>query len=90
MLTKIDEKKIEKIVINTVTSAINDVMIPAMDRMEERLASKEDLKEVENRLSSQINSLERKFEAQQERLDRHDARISTLEKIHPQGKHAIA
>lgn len=90
MLTKNDEEKIEKIVINTVTSAINDVMIPAMDRMEERLASKEDLKEVENRLSGQINSLERKFEAQQERLDKHDTRIRIIEKIHPQGKHALA
>lgn len=60
--------------------ALNDVMVPALESMEERLrnelASKKDLKE----LSLKVDSLDRKFDVQQERLDRHDKRISVLEK----------
>ncbi|BCX14767.1 MAG: hypothetical protein KatS3mg088_450 [Patescibacteria group bacterium] len=61
--------------------------------VEERLMNVEGrLTNVEERLTSvewQVDSLNRKFEAQQVRLDRHDSRISKLEKIHPNGKHSL-
>lgn len=77
-------KKDKQEMVGIVTEALNDVMVPALDAMETRLrndlASKEDLKKVEVKLSMQIDSLDRKFDAQQERLDRHDKRITKLEK----------
>ena len=80
--------------IKLIGDSFQEVMIPALEGMEERLkeelASKEDLKNVSKELSMRIDSLDRKFDAQQDRLDRHDARIKKLEKIHPQGKHLFA
>ena len=66
-----------------ITDIFKDVMIPALDAMEGRLASKKDLSD----LSMQVQALDRKFDAQQERQDRHNARIENLEEIHPQGRH---
>jgi chromosome segregation ATPase len=72
----------------------HEVMIPALEDMEKRLkqelASKKDLEKVHRELSMDIDSLNRKFDAQQERLDRHDNRIEKLEDIHPRGKHPLA
>jgi uncharacterized coiled-coil DUF342 family protein len=77
------KKDVEQIVVD----AINTVVIPGMDNMAENikaeLASKEDVKEI----GMKIDSLYRKFTAQQDRLDLHNARIEGLEKIHPRGKH---
>ena len=102
MLTKTDKKdigtiveeKIKKSVEKIVVNVVNEVMIPAMDHMADtikgdlrkELASKEDLKEV----NMKLDSLDRKFDSAQGRLDKHDQRIGTLEKLHPQGKHAFA
>lgn len=54
---------------------ILDGMDNLYDRMREEFASKNDVKE----LSIKIDSLDRKFDAQQIRLDRHDKRIINLE-----------
>lgn len=69
-----------------VTDALNEVMIPALESLETRLtdklASKEDVEDVKMK----VDSLDRKFDAQQDRLDRHgkqvedhEERIQTLE-----------
>lgn len=76
-----DKKDKDEMVV-LITDALNDVMIPALENMEERLrndlASKDDLKEVKVELISHIDSLERKFDAQQNRLDRHGKDIKFL------------
>jgi len=55
-----------------IADAVHEVVVPALEDMETRLknelASKED-----------IDRLERKLDAQQNQLDRHDKRIQTLE-----------
>lgn len=60
--------------VELIGDALNDVVIPALEDMEERLinklASKEELQEVKQELGMQIDSLDRKFDAQQNRLDR--------------------
>jgi len=71
------DKKAKEEMTKLVTDVLNDVVIPAMEEMEERLASKNDLHELEMK----VDSLDRKFDAAQNRLDNHDKRISTLEKI---------
>lgn len=76
-------KKDKKGMVALIADAINDVVVPALENMETRLASKEDIRD----LASKIDSLDRKFDSQQERQDRHNDRIEKLEKIHPQGKH---
>ena len=69
-----------------VTDALNDVMIPALESLETRLtdklASKEDVEDVKMK----VDSLDRKFDAQQNRLDRqgkqiedHEERIQVFE-----------
>lgn len=75
-LTKADENKITEIVAN----AINDVVIPALDDMEGRLASKEDLEKFKKETMMEFDSLNRKFDAQQDRLDKHNGRIEKVEK----------
>ena len=72
--SKEDVKKI-------VVEAINDVVIPGMDYMAEG---------IKNELGAKIDSLERKFNSQQSRLDRHSQKIENLEIIHPQGRHITA
>ena len=79
--------------ITLIAQGLNDVMIPALENMEARLkedlASKEDLQKVEQKLSRHIDSLARKFDAQQDRLDKHNQRIEILERLHPQGRHQL-
>jgi len=69
-----------------VTDALNDVMIPALESLETRLtdklASKEDVEDI----TMKVDSLDRKFDAQQNRLDRqgkqiedHNERIQVFE-----------
>jgi hypothetical protein len=82
------DKKQKDEFISIVNQGFQEVMIPALENMEERLkndlASKGNLKD----LSAQISSLDRKFEAQQDRLDRHGKqiedhtkRIKSLERV---------
>jgi uncharacterized protein (DUF2342 family) len=82
-LTKNDKKEM----VALISDAINDVVVPALEKMEERLnenlASKEDVQD----LASKVVSLDRKFDAQQDRQDRHNTRIKELEKIHPKNTH---
>ena len=80
-MTKNDKDEVTKIV----TDALNDVMIPALDDMETRLrndlASKKDVNELKvelKNIKADIDTLDRKFDAQQNRLDRHGKDIETL------------
>ena len=70
-------KKDKEEFVKLISDALNDVVIPALEDMEDRLttklASKEELQEVKQELSMQIDSLDRKFDAQQNRLDRVEA-----------------
>lgn len=77
----------KKDVENIVLDAINTVIIPGMDDMYSRLTSELASKEQVKELSLQIDSLDRKFDSQQMRQDRHDNRIEKLEKIHPNNAH---
>lgn len=68
----------KKDVENIVLEAINKDIIPGMDNMAE---------DIKTDIGMKIDSLDRKFDAQQTRQDRHNTRIEELEKIHPQGTH---
>ena len=68
----------KKDVKNIVLDAINTVIIPGMDNMAE---------DIKTDLGVKIDSLDRKFISQQNRLDRHNDKIEKLEKNHPQNKH---
>ena len=59
--------------------SFKEVVLPALGDMEERLASKKDLEKVRKDLGGQIDSLDRKFDAVQDRLDNHGKRIQKLE-----------
>ncbi|KKU23245.1 MAG: hypothetical protein UX36_C0007G0009 [Microgenomates group bacterium GW2011_GWC1_46_15] len=59
--------------------SFKEVVLPALEDMEERLASKKDLEKVRKDLGGQIDSLDRKFDAVQDRLDNHGKRIQKLE-----------
>jgi hypothetical protein len=76
----IEEKGLatKKDVENIVIDAINTVVISGMDNMAENIKSD---------IGMKIDSLDRKFASQQNRLDKHNDRIEKLEKIHPQGRH---
>ena len=71
-------KKDRNEMVGLITDALNDVVIPALEDMETRLrndlASKEDVKEIRK----DIDTLDRKFDAQQNRLDRHGKDIETI------------
>ena len=79
--TKEDIKALptKKDVENIVIDVINKVVIPGMDSMADG---------IKRDLGMKIDALDRKFESQQARLDRQNARIENLEKIHPRGRHA--
>jgi septal ring factor EnvC (AmiA/AmiB activator) len=63
--------------------AFREVVLPALEDMEKglrgELASKKDLEDVRKDLGGQIDSLDRKFNAVQDRLDNHGQRIEKLE-----------
>ncbi len=69
-----------------VTDALNDVMIPALESLETRLTDKLASKEDAEDIKMKVDSLDRKFDAQQNRLDRqgkqiedHEERIQVFE-----------
>jgi len=75
---KVVTESVLKDAVDTILSGMDNLY----DRMKEDFASKKDLEEVKERLGgveSTLNSLDRKFDAQQTRLDRHDKRITKLE-----------
>lgn len=69
------DKKTKGEFVKLISQGFQEVMIPTLEDMEERLASKKEVKE----LGVKIDSLDRKFDAQQNRLDGHDKRITKLE-----------
>jgi len=58
-----------------VTDALNDVMIPALESLETRLTDKLASKEDMEYIKMKVDSLDRKFDAQQNRLDRHGKQL---------------
>lgn len=70
-MNKSDEDKVYKIVAN----ALNDVMIPAMEDMENRINKKFEL----TASSADIDRVERKIDAQQDHMDDHDIELKDHE-----------
>jgi hypothetical protein len=75
MVKNIKDKIVTESVLKDAVDTILKGMDNLYDRFKEDFASKEDSKE----LGTKIDSLDRKFDAQQTRLDRHDKRITRLE-----------
>ncbi len=84
-MTIIKSKEDKQEFIELVSEAFQQVMIPALDNLKEEIEEK--MEEIRKDLGMRIDSLDRKFDAQQDRLDKHNNRIEALEKIHPKGKH---
>ena len=53
------------------SEAFHEVVVPELQEIKDKLTNVE----------RGVDSLSRKFDAQQERLDRHDKRIQTLERV---------
>lgn len=74
-MNKKDKEEMTKLI----TDALNDVVIPAIEDSETRvrkdMATKRDIADVR----SDIDTLSRKFDAQQSRLDRHGKDIEQLQ-----------
>ncbi len=69
IMNKKDKEEVHKIV----ADAVHEVVIPALESMEERLTGKMATKK-------DIDRLERKFDAQQDRLDRHGKELENHKK----------
>lgn len=87
-MTIVKNDKDKQEFIGLISDAFQEVMVPALDNMSHDLEEK--IESAKNGLSGQIENLDRKFDAQQNRLDKHNERIETLEKLHPHGKHDFA
>jgi transcriptional regulator GlxA family with amidase domain len=74
MTSKSDDKQVEFF-----AKSFKEVVLPALEDMEKRLASKKEVQELGKELGMKIDTLDRKFDAQRDRLDRHDKRITRLE-----------
>ena len=84
-MTTISEEKLGKYF----GKAFKEVVLPVLEDMDKKLtgmeskmATKKDLEEVKERLmgvESGVDSLNRKFDAQQDRLDRHSKSIEKLQ-----------
>jgi hypothetical protein len=83
-LTSNDKKEM----VGLIAETINDVVVPALEKMEERLNENLSSKEDVRNLAFKVDALGRKFDSQQERLDRQNTRLEKLEKIHPQNSHS--
>ena len=66
--------------------SFKEVVLPALESMEERLALKKDIEELDRDLGMKIDTLDRKFDARQDRLDRQgkiheqiEVKVETLE-----------
>ncbi|MDO8341436.1 MAG: hypothetical protein Q7T59_05695 [Candidatus Woesebacteria bacterium] len=69
-------KKDKKEVVELFNQGMSEIILPVLDEMNKKMATKEDIKDVE----AQLDSIERKVEAQQLRSDRHGKDIETLKK----------
>ena len=80
-MTIVQNKPVTEKSLNEAVEAIMGGIDGIYEKLDEKIeSSKKDL-------SMQIDSLDRKFDSQQSRLDTHDDRIEPLEKIHPKNKH---
>ncbi len=68
-------KKDKTETIGLISEALNEVMIPALEDMEERLAAKLDMKADKE----DVGRVERKLDAMTDRLDRHGKAIEELQ-----------
>lgn len=72
-----------KVVTEGVLKDAVDTILGGMDNLYDRMkvdfASKKDVEDLKQELGMKIDLLDRKFDAQQTRLDRHDKRITKLE-----------
>lgn len=76
MLTKIDEKKITGIVID----AIQEVVIPAMDKMGDELNKKIDKLDTRlGRVETRLEQVDRKLDIMTAKVYTHDSQIKKLE-----------
>lgn len=80
-MTKAQNKPVTEKSLNEAVEAIMGGIDGIYEKLDEKIENSK------NDLSMQIDSLDRKFVSQQNRLDTHNDRIETLEKIHPKGKH---
>jgi pyruvate/2-oxoacid:ferredoxin oxidoreductase beta subunit len=88
IVTRVVNQVVSKVVnevVNKVVSEASDSILTGMDKLYSDLDLK--IEESKQELSMQIDSLDRKFVSQQNRLDLHNKRIETLEKIHPNNQH---
>jgi hypothetical protein len=73
----------DKIATESVLKDAVDAILGGMDNLYEKMkadfASKKDVEAIKQDLGVKIDSLDRKFDAQQSRLDRHDKRVTNLE-----------
>jgi len=70
------DKKSKEEIHKLFSDSFHEVVPPLLGDMEERLASKEDV----NDLIMEVDSLDRKFDAQQDRMDRHGKQLDNHEK----------
>lgn len=78
MLTDKDKKDIKGMIIEGVTEALHEVIIPVMDE----LASKKDLEDVKERLAQldrKVDHFTTKIQVQETKLAEHDKRLKKLE-----------
>ena len=57
------------------SKAFHEIVVPTLEDMEERLASKKDLDRIERKIDATINRMDRHGK----QLDNHEERIQTLE-----------
>ncbi|HBL52130.1 MAG TPA: hypothetical protein DDZ05_02840 [Candidatus Blackburnbacteria bacterium] len=61
----------------------HEVIAPVLEE------NKTELKEEMKDLRHTVDRIERRLETYDDRFDRHDERLTKLEKIHPQNKHVL-
>lgn len=81
MLNQEDIQNIGKVVSRQVTDAIQEVIIPAMDKLEQEL--KQEIKGVENRLSTRIESINKRVDSSAKDTSGLQKRIIKLEQSLP-------
>jgi len=85
-MTKQDEKKFKKIMITVFNQGVEEIILPVMEDFVtkkdiEKLATKKQLEKGLGEVNMHLDSLDRKFEAQQNRLDRHSVDIRKLQAV---------
>ncbi|AKM83675.1 hypothetical protein A2422_02255 [Candidatus Woesebacteria bacterium RIFOXYC1_FULL_31_51] len=82
-------KKDKNEVVELFNQGMSEIILPVLDEMNKKMATKEDIKSIRSEMATkedikdvgaQLDSIERKVEAQQLRSDRHGKDIETLKK----------